>query len=110
MSLHINKFIDLIKAQESRGGRDITMSLKDAKDLQDIAYLEPLYKDGKAMFEAGRYRTAYESLNKVLDRKDTYKDAKELKAKALEKGTITVAILPFNNGTRVNGVETSMAA
>ena len=85
-------------------------NFKDAKDLQDIAYLEPLYKDGKAMFEAGRYRTAYESLNKVLDRKDTYKDAKELKAKALEKGTITVAILPFNNGTRVNGVETSMAA
>ena len=40
MSLHINKFIDLIKAQESRGGRDITMSLKDAKDLHsDITKL-----------------------------------------------------------------------
>lgn len=33
MSLHINRFIDLIKAQEVRGGRDITMSLRDAKDL-----------------------------------------------------------------------------
>ena len=33
MSLHINRFIDLIKAQESRGGRDINMSLRDAKDL-----------------------------------------------------------------------------
>ena len=33
MSIHINKFIDLIKAQESRGGRDVTMSLRDAKDL-----------------------------------------------------------------------------
>lgn len=40
MSLHINRFIDLIKAQESRGGRDITMSLKDAKDLHsDITKL-----------------------------------------------------------------------
>ena len=40
MSLHINKFIDLIKAQESRGGRDIVMSLKDAKDLHgDITKL-----------------------------------------------------------------------
>ena len=40
MSLHINKFVDLIKAQESRGGRDITMSLKDAKDLHsDITKL-----------------------------------------------------------------------
>jgi len=40
MSLHINRFIDLIKAQESRGGRDVTMSLRDAKDLHaDITKL-----------------------------------------------------------------------
>ena len=40
MSLHINRFIDLIKAQEVRGGRDITMSLRDAKDLHiDITKL-----------------------------------------------------------------------
>jgi hypothetical protein len=40
MSLHINRFIDLIKAQESRGGRDIIMSLRDAKDLHaDITKL-----------------------------------------------------------------------
>lgn len=40
MSLHINRFIDLIKAQESRGGRDVALSLKDAKDLHaDITKL-----------------------------------------------------------------------
>ncbi len=40
MSIHINRFIDLIKAQESRGGRDIVLSLKDAKDLHsDITKL-----------------------------------------------------------------------
>jgi hypothetical protein len=40
MSIHINRFIDLIKAQESRGGRDVTLSLKDAKDLHaDITKL-----------------------------------------------------------------------
>lgn len=40
MSLHINRFIDSIKAHESRGQRDITMSLKDAKDLHaDITKL-----------------------------------------------------------------------
>jgi hypothetical protein len=40
MSIHINRFIDLIKAQESRGGRDVSMSLKDAKDLHsDITKL-----------------------------------------------------------------------
>lgn len=38
--IHINRFIDLIKAQESRGGRDVVMSLRDAKDLHgDITKL-----------------------------------------------------------------------
>lgn len=40
MTLHINKFVDLIKAQESRGGRDVIMSLQAAKDLHsDITKL-----------------------------------------------------------------------
>jgi hypothetical protein len=33
MSLHINRFVDAIKAAESRGQRDLTMTLRDAKDL-----------------------------------------------------------------------------
>ena len=40
MSLHINRFIDAIKAAESRGQRDLTMNLRDAKDLHgDITKL-----------------------------------------------------------------------
>lgn len=40
MSLHINRFIDAIKAAESRGQRDLTMTLRDAKDLHgDITKL-----------------------------------------------------------------------
>ena len=40
MSLHINRFIDAIKAAESRGQRDLTMSIRDAKDLHgDITKL-----------------------------------------------------------------------
>jgi hypothetical protein len=53
MSIHINRFIDLIKAQESRGGRDVTLSLKDAKDLHaDITKLllalQTLHEQGTA--------------------------------------------------------------
>jgi hypothetical protein len=33
MSLHIHRFLDLIKSTEARGQRDIYMPLKDAKDL-----------------------------------------------------------------------------
>ena len=40
MSLHINRFVDAIKAAESRGQRDLTMNLRDAKDLHgDITKL-----------------------------------------------------------------------
>lgn len=40
MSLHINKFIDRIKANESRGQRDFIMSMAEAKDLHaDITKL-----------------------------------------------------------------------
>jgi len=40
MSLHINRFIDSIKAAESRGQKDIVMPMRDAKDLHgDITKL-----------------------------------------------------------------------
>lgn len=40
MSLHIHKFVDLVKATEARGQRDLHMSLRDAKDLHaDITKL-----------------------------------------------------------------------
>lgn len=40
MSIHINKFIDKIKATESRNLRDFTMSMTDARDLHaDITKL-----------------------------------------------------------------------
>lgn len=40
MSLHIHRFVDLIKATEARGQRDLFMPVKDAKDLHaDITKL-----------------------------------------------------------------------
>ena len=33
MSLHINRFIDSVKAHEARGQKDFIMSMRDAKDL-----------------------------------------------------------------------------
>jgi hypothetical protein len=40
MSLHINKFIELVKACEARGQRDLHMPLRDARDLHaDITAL-----------------------------------------------------------------------
>lgn len=40
MSLHIHRFVDAIKAAESRGQRDLQISIRDAKDLHgDITKL-----------------------------------------------------------------------
>lgn len=40
MSIHINKFIDKIKAADSRQQRDVTMSISEARDLHgDITKL-----------------------------------------------------------------------
>lgn len=40
MSLHINKFIDRIKAAESRSQRDVTLTINEARDLHaDITKL-----------------------------------------------------------------------
>lgn len=40
MSLHINRFIDRIKSQESRAQRELVMSMNEARDLHaDITRL-----------------------------------------------------------------------
>jgi len=36
MSLHIKRFVENIKAHESRGQKDFTMSMRDAKDLHSV--------------------------------------------------------------------------
>lgn len=53
MSLHINRFVDRIKAADSRHQRDFTMSMSDAKDLHaDITKLllalQTLHEQGTA--------------------------------------------------------------
>jgi hypothetical protein len=53
MSLHINRFIDRIKAADARQQRDFTMSMSDAKDLHaDITKillaLQTLYEQNTA--------------------------------------------------------------
>jgi hypothetical protein len=40
MSLHINRFLDRVKAAENRGQREITLSLNESRDLHtDITRL-----------------------------------------------------------------------
>lgn len=53
MSLHINRFVDLVKATEARGQRDLTMSIRDAKDLHsDITKLLLALENARSRLES----------------------------------------------------------
>ena len=40
MTVHLNRFIDRVRAQESRGARDLVLTIQDARDLHaDITRL-----------------------------------------------------------------------
>lgn len=56
MSLHIHRFIDSIKAAESRGSRDLIMTVREAKDLHAditklLVTLEDIRKSAQAKNE-----------------------------------------------------------
>jgi hypothetical protein len=83
---------------------------KDTKTLGDVAYLEPLYSEGMKSFEAGLYRSAYDSFQKVIARKADYKDARVRQQESLDKGTYTIALLPYENASGVQGMDAKMSA
>lgn len=82
----------------------------DANDLAAVAYAEPLYKAGQSAYSIERYREAYENFDLVVKRLPTYKDAAQMRAKSIDSGLFTVAMLPFENATQNTGLETKMAA
>lgn len=83
---------------------------KDAEELKDIAYLEPHYNDGVNALANGLYREAYNSFDKVIARRAGYKDAKDLRTECVEKGRFSVAIMPFENSTRTQGLDSKISA
>ncbi|MEY3398080.1 MAG: hypothetical protein RL220_674 [Bacteroidota bacterium] len=85
-------------------------NFKDAGELGDIAYLEPLYSEASKSMEAGMYRKAYEGFEKVIARKSSYKDAVKLKQECLDKGTYTIALLPFTNASGTEGMDAKISA
>ena len=59
MSLHINRFIDRIKAAESRQQRDVTLTISEARDLHaDITRL---------LLVLEQMRTVPQPNNQVID-------------------------------------------
>ncbi len=82
---------------------------KDASNLQNIAFAEPLYRQGIQALQSEQYRSAYRSFEQILYRMN-YKDVIELEDEALTQGAFPIAILPFVNGTTTSGVDATISA
>lgn len=85
-------------------------SFEDAHELADVAYVEPIYINAVQAYENEQFRKAYNQFSKVISRKTDYKEANILRQSALDNGLFTMALLPFDNGTRVSGLEVKMSA
>lgn len=83
---------------------------RDAKALSSVAYSEPLYIQGKVALDNGAYRMAYDYFKQILARTDNYKDSRELQQEAVEKGRVTVALVPFENVTNEAHLEQRISA
>lgn len=83
---------------------------KDASSLQDVAYLEPLYRTGRSELESGNYRKAYAAFTKVMDKNSAYKDTNTLRQETLTKGQFNVAVLPFTSSDKPSALASKVKA
>ena len=82
----------------------------EASELADIAYVEPLYKEAVQAYDLDQFRKAFDNFEKVTGRIPGYKEAAQLQEASLENGLFTIAMLPFENSTGTNGLESKVEA
>ena len=83
---------------------------KDTRELCDYAFCEPLYRRANQAREQGRFRSALNSVERLLQADEFYKDAGQLRQDILEDGQFGVAILPFRNTTNNPSVSDNLEA
>jgi len=67
-----------------------------------ISKCEPLYREGLDFLATGLYRKSYANFNNTIVNYGSYKDSKELRDDALEKGMITIEIKPLTSKSILN--------
>jgi tetratricopeptide (TPR) repeat protein len=86
----------------------IDPSYQDLSLYMKISRSEPLYRQGTDQMNSGFYRKAYHTFTIILSEHGAYKDTRELRDEALEKGMITVAIADFPNSSRNRNAHVSL--
>ena len=81
---------------------------KDALMLSKVAYVEPYYQEGALAMGADRYRDAYYHFDEVVRVNKNYKDAYELRRETKEMAIFTIAIVPFKEVMKHQGVSSKI--
>lgn len=79
---------------------EIDPHYEDARILSKSSEVEPMYRMGIESFEAEKYREAYNLFDQVIEMSNAYKDALDYRKRALNKASVTVAVLPFESDAK----------
>ena len=71
----------------------------NVQEMLKVSKCEPIYRKGKENLGGGFYRKAYADFDQIINNYGGYKDSKELKEEALQKGLITIKVDDFRYST-----------
>ncbi|MCC5917663.1 MAG: hypothetical protein JJU02_10115 [Cryomorphaceae bacterium] len=78
---------------------------EDALELKNLAFVEPRYQEGLEAFRNERFRQAYYLFSEVENRVANYKDTRNYRQMAKERGIFTIGVLPFENRSKVRNID-----
>jgi len=73
-------------------------------EMMKVSKSEPVYRQGKEFLSTGMYRKSYACFDQILKTQGSYKDSKELRDEALNKGMITISFGKIENKTRFDNI------
>lgn len=76
---------------------EIEAGYRNASELWITARYEPVYREGLAFLDNGKYRSAYYAFDEILTGTGAYKDAASLKEQAREEALIRIGVLSFSS-------------
>lgn len=115
LAVRYQEGIDLSEALEYKKAEKIFNEIlkidpeyRDAEVLGKIAYVEPFYQMGLLEMGGERYRAAYYHFDEVVKVNKAYKDAFELRAECKEAAILTIAIVPYVENRRYEGLSSTI--
>jgi tetratricopeptide (TPR) repeat protein len=75
---------------------DLESNFKDVNDLFKTSHYEPLYRQGKKLFDNRTFRKAYYTFAMIVNETGDYKESAQYRNDALETATFTVLVREFD--------------